>query len=234
MTGVYINNQPFRTFINAPDSTFADNPTLTKRLFNGASYANYGSTSTGGLNSIAELLAGVVTGTGASNSDVRMQWRTRTTNEAGASGPTLMSNILDLDGVAVVSGLQRDLFVLQMSYDPAAAATSPSDIYLATYDGGAWVNAISTNLGNNATGGQLGYVGSFAQFQIDYPGALNSYIGAYGVDPVAKTAWAVLNHNSEFAVIPEPSLLVVGGLATLGLASVGIRRRRASQLSQLE
>jgi len=39
----------------------------------------------------------------------------------------------------------------------------------------------------------------------------------------------VLNHNSDFAVIPEPSTLVFGGLALLGLAGAGLRRRRLAQ-----
>jgi hypothetical protein len=40
-------------------------------------------------------------------------------------------------------------------------------------------------------------------------------LGTYGVDTVNKVAWAVLDHNSQFAVIavPEP-----GGMAFLGAA----------------
>jgi len=48
-------------------------------------------------------------------------------------------------------------------------------------------------------------------------------VGAWGVDQSTDTAWAVLNHNSTFAVIPEPT--AVTGL--LGLAGmVGMTRRR--------
>ncbi len=233
VTGSLANNLASNNFISAPDSTISDNPNLTRRILEGGSYSNFGSTSTGDLNSTAELLAGVVVGgvTPGDNADVSMKWRTRTAAETtGASSPTLMSNVLDLEGVAIVSGLERDLFVLQLSYDATAAIAAPSDIYLATFDtnSNAWVKAVATNAAgtNNATLAQQGYLGSFAQFQIDNPGALSNYVGAYGVDPVANKVWAVLNHNSEFAVIPEPGTLVTGGLAMLGLGYAGLRRRR--------
>jgi fibronectin-binding autotransporter adhesin len=229
VTGSLASNLASSNFIAAPDDSLVGNPLLTRRIVEGGSYSNFGSTSTGGLNSTAELLAGVVVGavTPGDNADVSMAWRTRTSAEStGAGTPILMSNVLDLEGVAVVSGLERDLFVLQMSYDASAAIAAPTEIYLATLNAGAWVNATATNTGNNATVAQMGYIGSFSQFQLDNPGALNSYIGAYGVDPVSNKAWAVLNHNSEFAVIPEPATLVTGGLAVLGLGYTGLRRRR--------
>jgi autotransporter-associated beta strand protein len=48
---------------------------------------------------------------------------------------------------------------------------------------------------------------------------VNTYTGATNIQ----------NHNSEFAVIPEPSTLVLGGLALLGFAGVGLRRRRLAK-----
>jgi hypothetical protein len=46
---------------------------------------------------------------------------------------------------------------------------------------------------------------------------------SWGVDPANNQAWAVLNHNTDFAVIPEPSTMVIAGL---GLAFFGYRRLR--------
>ena len=51
------------------------------------------------------------------------------------------------------------------------------------------------------------------------------FLGAYGVDTDANTAWAVINHNSSFIVVPEPSRALV---AAFGLAAIALRRRRRS------
>jgi len=52
------------------------------------------------------------------------------------------------------------------------------------------------------------------------------YLGSWGRETTANTVWAVTDHNSQFAVVPEPGTL---GLAAVGLAG-GIwylRQRRA-------
>jgi hypothetical protein len=45
-------------------------------------------------------------------------------------------------------------------------------------------------------------------------------LGAYGSSN--GTAWAVINHNSDFAVVPEPAtwLLLAAGLVLLGFQSL--------------
>ncbi len=60
---------------------------------------------------------------------------------------------------------------------------------------------------------------------------LSDILGAYGVDPSsgAHDVWAVINHNSQFAVVPEPSTLLLAALGLAGLAGYRVRRRMAAQ-----
>ncbi len=90
-----------------------------------------------------------------------------------------------------------------------------------------WVNAVQGNTGNNATAAQQGYAGSFAAFQSIYGTQLASYLGAYGVDTTTGSVWAVVNHNSDFSIVPEPStwaMLLAGGVAL----ATALRRRQGN------
>jgi hypothetical protein len=84
-----------------------------------------------------------------------------------------------------------DTFVLSMSFDPAKA--SAADLFSGNFGLVAkdakygWVNAVSKN-----------YRGA-ARFVIG-PWAAEYSLGTYGVDTSANKAWAVINHNSDFAV----------------------------------
>ena len=50
-------------------------------------------------------------------------------------------------------------------------------------------------------------------------------VGDHGGDPNGNTVWAVIDHNSDFAVIPEPSTYaLIGGV--ICLATVLLRRRK--------
>jgi hypothetical protein len=116
------------------------------------------------------------------------------------------SDVFTLSGVPVVSGSETDIFVLELSM---TGVDEGSMLGWLNADN-EWVNAVDGN-----TNGLSLFVA----------GAWNaSYgLGTYGVDVATNTVWAVLNHNSEFAIIPEPgscALVIVGALFFAG------RRRR--------
>lgn len=63
------------------------------------------------------------------------------------------------------------------------------------------------------------FLGSFAEFQLLAGDTnLSDYVGAWGVDPVDGDVWAVVNHNSEFAVVPEPSAVILAVVAGMCVA----------------
>jgi uncharacterized repeat protein (TIGR03803 family) len=200
------------------------------------------------LGTTATILAGTNSGsfTGGATT-VSMAWRTRTLDETPrsqsgtpASPPLphafspLISDVLNLSGMSNSANepAPSDPFVLQMSYDQAllkneAAQAAGGAIYLAWLNptGGPsgvplWQNAILGDTGNNATLAEQGFLGSFATFQTDINDTkLSDYIGAWGVDTANHDVWAVIDHNSDFAVVPEPSAL---SLAILAVAAAGI------------
>lgn len=83
---------------------------------------------------------------------------------------------------------ESDPFTLSMSYDAPPLQLGTGAFGIATRDAsGNWVNAVDANVG----GSKRFVVGRWNP----------SYaLGTYGVDPTAKTAWAVLNHDGEFVV----------------------------------
>lgn len=139
----------------------------------------------------------------------------------------------DLDRISDVvnlSGTGDDVIVLSITYDPndlsLGGYTSEEELKVGWLDENTnlWVVATAGNLGNNANGDQRGFVGSFADFQNIYGTDLSQYIGAYGVDVTGNSAWAVINHNSEFSVIPEPGTSLL--LTVSGVGLLVFRRRR--------
>lgn len=102
------------------------------------------------------------------------------------------SDILTLWGMAGALGSdQTDLYALAMTYDPAKARPEHLGkglFGLAVRDGnGDWINAVDGN-----SGGTKKFV--MGPWKPGYG------LGTYGVDPRSKTAWAVINYNSDFAV----------------------------------
>ncbi len=195
---------------------------LTAIVAAGETYANLESTvssplgigETGApvLGTVATILAGV-NDVGGVDRTVSMAWRSRTTGESG---------LLDSD-VVNLTGIDGTIFVLQMSYDEAVVAAnsqSEESLFLGYFSDSGWVNAI---LGDHGTNLGTHYLGAWS----DTNGANSTLVlGSWGVDTTSNVVWAVLDHNSEFAVIPEP-LALPGGLMLLSLVGVLSRRRKA-------
>lgn len=118
------------------------------------------------------------------------------------------SDVLHLGGVPPLASGQpgeTDVFVLQLS-----VAGITADSYLGWLDPetDAWVNAVTGNFGGAAF-----FAGDHA-----YNPLTDFQVGTYGVDTANQTVWAVLNHNSDFAVVPEPRtalLFLASGLFLL-------------------
>lgn len=146
---------------------------------------------------------------------------TLVTSFAGSSGA--WNDEIRLSDVYSFQGTGANIIVLELSF----ASTRP-DVYLGWLSGNRWVNAREGNTGNNALAEMQNYQGSFDEFQIDYGTALSGYIGAWGVDVSdgITSTWAVINHNSDFSVVPEP-----GPAALLFFAVAGflVKCRRRSQ-----
>lgn len=167
---------------------------------------------------------------GNSNETVSMAWRSRTLAEAElVNNPTaLLSDVVRITGMG--TGADVGTFLLTMSYDldqtqfaglNENSIAISGELKLAWLDDGNWVNAI---LGNDG--------GIFPAAPVLGAPTGSEPLGTWGVDTSgaggAGYVWAVLNHNSDFAVIPEPSTLVVGCLALCGFAVARLRRQRTA------
>jgi hypothetical protein len=141
----------------------------------------------------------------------------------------ILSDVLTLDGL---NGKQ---FVLQLSYNQDSATLNgrnEDETFLGWFDPttGSWQNAV---VGNSKKSSLLkAYKGSFDQY-LNTLGTGVAQLGAYGVDTSSNTVWAVVDHNSLFAVsavasVPEPETYALL-LAGLGLIGAAVKRRKASQ-----
>jgi len=204
----------------------------------GGSSSGYSSTSNiGGLHSATT--ATLINGTASANATISMTFY----DTAAAAGAPVdnafrSSDILSLSGLAGSQGTGpdgstlTDTFVLQLTFD--ASASGPQ--YIGWYDSakGQWVNAIAGNsTGSGLYSGTGEFNGSYATYLNTSTGSgggqglsLGAQLGAFGYDSNTDTAWAVLDHNSDFAVIPEPGTwgMILAGFGML----VAFRRFKRS------
>jgi autotransporter-associated beta strand protein len=119
------------------------------------------------------------------------------------------------------TGSANDIFVLQI-----AVAGVDDASFLGWLNGdGLWVNAVEGNTGGIGSSALEGFAGGFGDSGAE---ATAEYLGSWGYDTANGNVWAVLNHNSDFAAVPEPASFaaVAGGLALFGVA---FRRRRSAR-----
>jgi hypothetical protein len=200
---------------------------LGSQLNTGDSYAGLSSKVQGSKNTSATLLAG----TASANQNITEAWRQATVGESqganhdpgkfgpgfNSSLPYLISDVVELTGAT-------GTYVLEMSFDPTLVpdlrgAMAQGDIQLATFE----ENAQSPNFGkwvpaeDNAAHPDT-YMGN-----ISWNGDMT--VGHFGVDTSNGQflVWEVLDHDSQFAVVPEPATIGILGLSVFGLT---IRRRR--------
>jgi hypothetical protein len=167
------------------------------------------------VDSFDGTVAGILGGTNGSTGTDRAARPLVKTVNTGWSRPctedhALASNVLTLWGLADSLSLwdetlgatlgmlpnadrteQGDTYALAMSYDGGAAhgvSLAAGKFGIATRDAnGHWVNAVNSNFGGTK------------HFVL---GKWNSAygLGTYGIDTATKTAWAVVNHDGDFAV----------------------------------
>ena len=158
-------------------------------------------------------VAGVMAGTAAAPVT-----RGQSFNPSFAWSPQILGTTYsDVLGLTNTAGTIQ---ILELTFNPSSLGSlAPADLFLGWDDNGAWVNAIVGNTGSTGGSAVFDQLGSLSSLGI-LPTA--DYLGSWGRDTATNTAWAVIDHNSDFAVIavPEPaSLALLGVAAGLGLAS---------------
>ena len=97
-------------------------------------------------------------------------------------------------------------------------------MYLATSSSGSWVNAVNGNTGGSSNTTPI------LESLSAVPGCESEperRPGRWGVDTLTHTAWAILNHDAEFAVVPEPgtiALLLAGVVFLLPMLCRRLRK----------
>jgi len=176
------------------------------------------STVAGGLGTTLNLLAGTPGSAVALNP--ALAW--------SAGEVSTFSDVLDLTNTA------GTVQILRLTYAPAILGdVSPADLFLGWRNPQSdWVNAV---LGNVGPSGGSAITAASGSPQANGVLANANFLGSWGRDTATNSVWAVVDHNSDFAVIavPEPatSALLLAAVAA-GLAGLDRRRRRREPAAQ--
>ena len=134
----------------------------------GGSFAGYSIPRGAGKNSTISLLGG----TSTSGNTISVVWSDASSARAASDKATL-------------SETGTDTFVVQMSYDPSVTGDS---LELASTNGSG-VNVLAVDGDSDGGASASETVGAYTG---------TTTLGAYGIDPVAHTVWAVVNHVGAF------------------------------------
>ncbi|MBI1367865.1 MAG: hypothetical protein GC162_04340 [Planctomycetes bacterium] len=217
ITGSLANNGSSKVFIDADgngDFASGTDTKLSRAVAAAASYTGYGSAITSSALTKADLLGG--SNTTLAVKSLGMQWRTVASTVGEINRGNLASDVINLTGIDTTK------FVLQMNYAPIAneaVLAAAQQIRLAWLDTNTntWKNAILGNHGANV--GLTNVQGSWAG-----AGGSTLVLGSWGVDTTNHVVWAVLDHNSQFAVLVPSPMALPAGLTLLSLLAA--RRRR--------
>jgi hypothetical protein len=161
-----------------------------------ANAAANGETASAYVGTSLQILGGV-NGSVLTTHDGRHLTKAVDTGWAPANGT--LSDIVTLWGLTDLAAAQTDTIVVSVSFNVAALnnqAVVNGAYCLGSQDlkTGTWINAVDDNI-----------VGGTKQF-VYGPYSTAYGLGTYGIDPVAGTAWAVVNGpNRNFAVIATPT-----------------------------
>ena len=180
------------------------------RFVGGMNYGQF-TTTTNSVPGSHGTTATLLDGTAGANRDVVVSF-------SGGSFGGIVSDVIG------VTGTGNDVFVLQLSYDEDLANSffhGEANAFLG------WLDPVD-QIWKNAVLGNEGGVPSHQDGA--YDPAVDFVLGHFGVDTAANTVWAVLNHNSSFAIVgvPEPSTSSLAICGLLAAAAVSLRRRARS------
>lgn len=130
------------------------------------------------------------------------------------------NDVMRASAVLSLDGTDSAPFVLQLAVASPLAGNSSLGWYSAA--SGGWLDAVANNGAAGLFAGH--YAMSWDAFRASHAAApLSDLLGAHGVDTANGAVWAVIDHNSEFAVIPEPC---TAALLAFGAGLAFSRRRK--------